>query len=96
MFPFGWLKLLSKTNDIPRIRLISTNVIPEYQKWGLGVVLLVNLIPKGLAMGMKEAEFSWVFRSEHARPRSLEKGGAERTKTYRLYDFPAPQPAGAS
>jgi GNAT superfamily N-acetyltransferase len=92
LFPFGFLKLLSKTNDIPRIRLISTNVIPEYQKWGLGVVLLVNLIPKGIAMGMEEAEFSWVSEANTLARASLEKGGAQRTKTYRLYDFPAPNP----
>ncbi len=88
LFPFGFLKLLSKKRDITRVRLISTNVIPEYQKWGLGIVLLVNLIPKGLAMGMVEAEFSWVSETNTLARASLEKGGARRTKTYRLYDFP--------
>ena len=51
LFPFGFMKLLSKKHDIKRVRLISTNVMPEYQRWGIGIVLLVSLIPKGLAIG---------------------------------------------
>ena len=65
LFPFGFLKLLSKKNNIKRIRLISTNVLPEYQKWGIGIVLLVSLIPKGIEIGMEEAEFSWVSEAQY-------------------------------
>jgi hypothetical protein len=89
LFPFGFLKLISKNHDMKRVRLISTNVIPEYQKWGLGIILLVNLIPKGLAMGMEEAEFSWVSETNTLARGSLEKGGAQLFKTYRLYDYTA-------
>ena len=71
------------------MRLISTNVIPEYQKWGLGIILLVSLLPKGLAMGMEEAEFSWVSETNTLARGSLEKGGAQLFKTYRLYDYTA-------
>ena len=38
LFPFGFVRLLSRRRQIKRIRLISTNVLPEYQRWGLGVV----------------------------------------------------------
>ena len=87
LFPFGFLKLLCKKRDIKRIRVISTNVIPEYQRSGLGVVLLHGLVPKVMDWGIQEAEFSWVLESNTLSRRSLEKGGALREKTYRVYDL---------
>jgi GNAT superfamily N-acetyltransferase len=89
LFPFGFLKLLSKKHNLKRVRLISTNVVPEYQKWGIGIILLVSLIPKGLEIGMEEAEFSWVSEANTLAVGSLEKGGARLYKKYRLYDFTA-------
>ncbi len=51
--------------------------------------LLVSLIPKGLEIGMEEAEFSWVSEANTLAVGSLEKGGAKLYKKYRLYDLPA-------
>lgn len=90
LFPFGFWRLLRKKQEIKRIRAISTNVLPEYQRQGLGLVLLHGLVPKAMEWGIEEAEFSWVLESNRLSWRSLEKGGAIRTKTYRLYDFPGP------
>ncbi len=87
LFPFGFLRLLRKKNEIKRIRVISTNVVPEYQLMGLGLVLLDALVPKALEWGIEEAEFSWVLESNSLSRGSLEKGGAELTKTYRVYDL---------
>ena len=72
LFPFGFLKLLSKKHNIKRVRLISTNVVPEFQKWGIGIVLLVSLIPKGLDMptpqggGASNTLVSQLFPAVHA------------------------------
>ena len=87
LFPFGFIKLLRNREDaIKRIRVISTNVLPEYQMSGLGLVLLNALVPKALECGVQEAEFSWVLESNQFSRGSLEKGGAKRNKTYRVYD----------
>ena len=86
LFPFGVLKLLRKRSEIKRMRIISTNVLPEYQMTGLGLVLLNALVPKTLECGVQEAEFSWVLESNQYSRGSLEKGGAVRNKTYRVYD----------
>jgi hypothetical protein len=67
--------------------LISTNVIPEYQRLGMALVLLDGLVPKAMEWGLEEVEFSWVLESNLLSRGSLEKGGAKRTKTYRLYDL---------
>ncbi|MDO4585935.1 MAG: GNAT family N-acetyltransferase [Planctomycetia bacterium] len=86
LFPFGFLHLLRRKNEIKRIRIISTNVLPEYQMQGLGLVLMDALVPKTLEWGIQEAEFSWVLESNRFSWGSLEKGGAIRNKTYRIYD----------
>jgi GNAT superfamily N-acetyltransferase len=90
LFPFGFIRLLTRRRKIKRIRLISTNVIPEYQRWGLGVVVLARLVPDALRWGIEEAEFSWVLESNHLSYKSLKRGGAKLEKTYRIYDYPRP------
>jgi hypothetical protein len=94
LFPFGFLRLLTRRKQIKRIRLISTNVLPEFQRWGLGVVILARLVPIALQWGIQEGEFSWVLESNHLSFKSLKRGGAKLTKTYRVYDYPAPAAAG--
>lgn len=87
LFPLGFWRLLRKKQNIKRIRIISTNVLPEYQLMGIGLVLLDGLVPKALEWGIEEAEFSWVLETNSLSRGSLEKGGAKLTKTYRLYDW---------
>ncbi|MDR3183533.1 MAG: hypothetical protein LBT89_11575 [Planctomycetaceae bacterium] len=79
-------KLLRRKEEIKSIRVISTNVLPEYQMQGLGLLLLNGLVPKVMESGITNAEFSWVLESNSFSRGSLEKGGAVRTKTYRIYD----------
>lgn len=86
LFPFGFLHLLRHKERIKKIRIISTNVLPEYQMMGLGLVLVDALVPKAIDWGIKEAEFSWVLESNQFSRGSLERGGAIRNKTYRVYD----------
>jgi hypothetical protein len=86
LFPFGFLRLLWGKKSIRKIRVISTNVVPEYQRWGLGLVALERMLPDCLAKGIEEAEFSWVLESNDLSRGSLERAGTKRTKTYRLYD----------
>ena len=87
LFPLGFLRLIWKKRNITRMRLISTNVVPEYQRWGVGLVLLAALAPLVGKSNVEECEFSWVLESNTLSRGSLEKGGAECTKTYRMYDL---------
>jgi GNAT superfamily N-acetyltransferase len=88
LFPFGALRLLWERRKLKKIRVISTNVVPEYQRWGLGLVALERMLPDCLAKGIEEAEFSWVLESNDLSRGSLERAGTKRSKTYRLYDLP--------
>ena len=86
LFPFGFLTLLFGRRKIKRLRMLSTNVLPEYQRWGLGLVVLDRMLPDCLAKGITHGEFSWVLESNHLSRGSLERAKTIRTKTYRLYD----------
>ena len=88
LFPFGFIRLLRKKKDLKRIRILSTNVLPEYQMLGLGLVLVNALVPRVLNWGIQEAEFSWVLESNQYSRGSLERGGAVINKRFRVYDKP--------
>ena len=87
LLPFGFIHLLRKKSQIKKIRVISTNVLPEYQLHGLGLVLLNGIVPKAIEWGIQEAEFSFVLESNSLSRGALTKGGAKITKTYRIYDI---------
>ena len=86
LFPFGFLKLLSKRQEIKRMRVISANVLPEYQNWGVGITLARGLIEPVLSHGIEEVEFSWVLESNDLSRKTIEKAGGKLYKTYRLYE----------
>jgi GNAT superfamily N-acetyltransferase len=90
LLPFGFLKLLRNRKALNRVRLISTNVLPEYQSWGIGIALVARLVPDALAWGIQEAEFSWVLESNDLSFKTLKKGGAKLNKRYRIYDYGPP------
>lgn len=86
LFPFGFIHLLASKKKLDRVRLMSTNVLPEFQKWGFGLLALEGMLPHIMKLGIKTGEFSWVLESNHLSRASLERGGLKRNKTYRLYD----------
>ena len=88
LLPFGFIRLLRKKHTIKKVRLAAAYVVPEWQLHGLGLVLLRALAPQGVAWGMEEVEYSWVAESNLLSRGALEKGGAKRIKTYRVYDYP--------
>jgi len=69
-------------------------VVPEYQAWGVGLVLMAALVRPLQEWGMKEVEFSWVLESNHLSKRTLERGGALVTKKYRIYHDDPPKAGG--
>jgi len=87
LFPFGFIRLLWNRRAIKSMRVISTNVLPEYQLMGFGLLLMNALLPAAIDWDIQEAEFSWVLESNRLSYGSLKKAGATIDKTYRLYDL---------
>jgi len=87
LYPFGWIRLLWGRRKLKRVRLMSTNVAPEYQRWGLGVVLMSRMVPEVLDWGIDAGEFSWVLESNKLSRGTLERSGLTADKTFRIYDY---------
>ncbi len=88
LFPFGFIRLLSNRRAIKKVRLIATMVLPEFQRWGVGLVVLQRMVPDVLDWGIETGEFSWVLESNKLSRGTLERGGAIRDKVFRIYDYP--------
>lgn len=86
LLPFGFLRLLRARRRLKKVRLMSINVLPEYQRTGMGLVVMAHLLPSVVRLGIEEAEISWILESNRLSWGSLEKAGARRIKTYRIYD----------
>ena len=61
-------------------------VVPEYRSAGLFPLLICEL-QKHMAINTpyKRAEFSWVLEDNHEINKTVERLGASRYKTYRIY-----------
>lgn len=90
LFPFGFLRLLFGRKGLKRVRMISTNVVPEFQRWGVSLILMKTMAHELVASGFEEGEFSWVLESNLLSRQTLERGGALLDKTYRIYDWSPP------
>ena len=86
LLPFGFLSILFGRKAIKKSRCMSINILPEFQRWGLGLCLLNEYLKQGSKKGIRDVEFSYVLESNHLAASSLAKAGNKREKTYRVYD----------
>jgi GNAT superfamily N-acetyltransferase len=89
LFPFGFLRLLWGKHRIKTLCILAVNVVPEYQRLGIPLVLTNVMIPNALKWGIKDVEYSWILESNRRSFGNLEKVGAKLIKRYRIYDRPA-------
>jgi len=90
LFPFGLLKILwkLKVRKCSRLRTIAMGVLPEHRRRGIDAILVHHLIRNGVARGYSVSEMGWILEDNEAMLSPLRRLGAERTKTYRVYDHP--------
>lgn len=84
LFPRGLLRLLRRKRIVSQIRLVLLGVVPDYQKAGLGVLLVLELMRRA-ARRYRRAEMSWVLEDNEDINRILPTLGVRRYKTYRVY-----------
>ena len=87
LLPWGFLKILRQKRQLRRLRIVSTNVLPEYQRWGVGVVLASYLVPAAMEWPVDTGEFSWVLESNDLSRKSLESANLFMEKVHRVYEF---------
>ena len=63
----------------------------EYQHLGLGSIFYMESIKRALEGGYTMAEMSWILEDNYTMNRALDNVGADRYKTYRIYEYPLNQ-----
>jgi GNAT superfamily N-acetyltransferase len=88
LFPFGLLRILwkLKAGKCSRLRTIAMGVLPEQRRRGIDTLLVHHLIRNAVAQGYAVSEMGWILEDNQAMLAPLRRLGAERTKTYRVYD----------
>jgi GNAT superfamily N-acetyltransferase len=86
LFPLGLLKILYHKSKIKKVRVLALGVTDQYRESGAAVQLYASLTQTALHLGFTEAECSWVVEDNRSMIRSLKFMGAERYKTYRIYE----------
>jgi GNAT superfamily N-acetyltransferase len=92
LLPFGWAKLLwrLKVTGVKSLRVPLMGVRKAYAGTLRGKLLPFQLIEAAArtarGLGYERCEFSWILEDNTAMLRICEAAGAERYKTYRLYE----------
>jgi GNAT superfamily N-acetyltransferase len=87
LLPFGLLKLLWHSRKIDFIRIITMGVVKEYQNLGIAAVFYDEVYRRAPAAGYPRGEVSWVLENNMLMNRAMDLLGAQRSKTYRIYEM---------
>ncbi len=87
LLPFGLLKILWAKRRIDAVRVLIMGVLPGHRFRGVDAAMYARTMAEARRKGYRWGEMSWVLESNPAMVRVAERLGAERYKTYRIYDL---------
>lgn len=83
--PIGLVKLALASRRIDRLRLIILGIKEGYRRRGLDAILYLDTLRTAKQLGYVGGEISWTLEDNHLVNRAIESMGAQRSKTYRVY-----------
>jgi GNAT superfamily N-acetyltransferase len=86
--PIGLTKLLYYKNRIKTGRLVALGVVPEFRRHGVAEKLVLRIIEEAMIKNGVTGECSLTLENNRLINRFLEAIGADRYKTYRIYQRP--------
>lgn len=86
LLPFGWLRLLAARRRIDSLRVLILGVLAEHRHRGVDALLYARMMEEARRKGYRWGELSWILESNLPMLAVLERFGAERYKTYRIYE----------
>lgn len=96
LLPLGWLRILRQRRRIDAVRVLILGVRSDWRRRGVDAALYAHTMAEARRKGYRWGEMSWILESNRPMIEVLESFGAERYKTYRIYDLElegAPSPA---
>jgi hypothetical protein len=88
LLPFGLLKILWHMRHVQHVRVLLLGVLGKFRNHAVDVALYHETFDVGRQLGYTSAEMSWILEDNYAMINPLEKFGAQRDKTYRVYEQP--------
>ncbi|HEX2140686.1 MAG TPA: GNAT family N-acetyltransferase, partial [Candidatus Limnocylindria bacterium] len=86
--PDGLARLYLAARHIRAFRFFTLGVRPAYQGRGIAEALILRTLDAALAAGYTGAEMGWTLDDNTRVNRVIERSGAGRYKTYRIYEGP--------
>jgi GNAT superfamily N-acetyltransferase len=83
--PLGALKYLWYKRRINRVRFFIMFVVPEFRQRGVAHAIYYRVFSRGTAKGYLHGEASTIGETNRHMRADLEKMGATRSRTYRVY-----------
>jgi len=87
LLPFGLVKILWAKRRIDAVRVLIMGVLPGHRFRGVDAAMYARTMEEARRKGYRWGEMSWVLESNPVMCRIVERLGAERYKTYRIYDL---------
>jgi GNAT superfamily N-acetyltransferase len=84
--PWVLLNILYHKKSINSLRVILLGVREESRAAGVAAALCIEVIRRGLRLGYRDCEMSWVLDDNTLMIRAIELLGGKRYKTYRIYE----------
>ena len=85
LFPLGLPKLLWHKRRIRSLRAFILGVLRPYRRLGIDAAFYLRTFRTALAKGYRLAEMSWILEDNVPMIHALQKMGARKAKTYRIY-----------
>lgn len=86
LLPFGWLQFLLGKRKIDQARTLLMGVLPKYRTLGVDMALVYKTMTASFKDGISKGECSWVLADNKPMNRIMEGYGADKYKTYRVYE----------
>lgn len=86
LLPMGVFRLLFGRGGIKRFRVFMTGVRPKFRRLGLPLIFMQRAHEVLEKAGAELVEFSWILEDNHEAIAVLERIGARRVQTLRLYE----------
>ncbi len=86
LLPAGWLRILRQRRRIDAVRVLILGVRSDWRQRGVDAALYARTMEEARRKSYRWGEMSWILESNRPMLEVLESFGAERYKTYRIYD----------
>ena len=83
--PVVLLTVLYHRRKIRTIRAVLLGVLEEFRTAGMAAALYAEIIRRGIRLGYRDCEMSWILDDNAMMIRPIELLGGQRYKTYRIY-----------